>query len=499
MPLGRLPTEWRFVPTGILGHPEQDPGPEGGSAGLAAALSVVASILDSVDIGLPRHLAATGIVAPDGRVDPIDWLKEKLAGIVREAPFIKQVFVPAGNAVDVPPGLPFDVVPVDSVKQALDRFWTAQDLSPFQARHSPEMAAEEALRLEMAQQHSQAMVLAGQVLEALGGTERSSRKRLLAAIQARTVRALNLTHRGLARKALEELNLIHDSVRVSNHQREMPAAYPLDLRALVAAAEASALLDCLEAKTGISVCGEYLSRLPELSSSAAIPLTGSLLRCQTAAGRLDEAESTWCIYSDLVEEPDQLPRMWCHRIELLVRRAATGHEEALDEAREALASGRWANNEVLSAHEQHENALFLDLAECRICALTGDADRALELAGPVPAVPARPWPNHHMHRFVAEALARAGRVDEALHRTGLAWKAIRKLTAGFLPVVLKTSAAVEALLRMEHGLDGWAGPAREFAGVYEAYRPGRIRWPKGSRGRSRWADCLRQALEEIPY
>jgi tetratricopeptide (TPR) repeat protein len=445
-----------------------------------------------------QHVAATGVVAADGKVQPVDFLREKLEGIVREAPFVPLVLVPDLNLADVPGGLPLQVVPVKSVSEALDLFWGGTDLGRIQARHSPVTAGEEAFRLERRQRHAQADVLAGHVLSELAGKELESRKTRVAAVQALAVRGINFTHRGDTANALADFARIDDLVRREG-LAEVPGILPIDLRTLVLAARTSTMLDALDCRDAIAACDELRGRLHDVSADVALPFLGSLLRCQTAAGLLDEAELTWSTYHDLVDEPEDKPRMWCYRIELLVKKAVRGDAGALRKASDALKEGLDANRGVLCNHERRQNDRFLKLAECRICAVAGDARGATALAGPLPLHHASAWPEYHLHRLAGEALARAGRIEEALERLEAARRNVAPEADTFLKLVLLTAGAREALLRLERDRKGWEEPARQFADVYECYKPGQIRWPAARGGRTRWADRLRRALESIPY
>ncbi len=99
----------------------------GPSAGLAVTLALV-SVLEGRAI--PADLAVTGEVSIQGRVRPVGGIPEKMYGAVQAR--MKTILVPWDNRHEVPKDLPAGVrvLPVATVREAMDILWPAGDPEP---------------------------------------------------------------------------------------------------------------------------------------------------------------------------------------------------------------------------------------------------------------------------------------------------------------------------------------------------------------------------------
>ena len=499
--LGVLPSDWRFE-LGTLGSADASParGAVGPSAGLAAALSLAGELLRQSGIPLTASFAATGEVKPWGSVERVDEVKEKLEAVVREIPHVQAVFVPWGNESDVPRNGKVQVIPVRKVGEALDVVCRGFDFNAVLAKWSPLEASAHALTLELEQKHEQAATLARQAREHLRGVELADAQHVEAVITCLSVIAINETHRGNTAAAVQVLG---DARKILDQTASARSGWTpsLDVRALMAVARSTALIDALKAGEAVEALTRVFARGDDLALMSRPLVAGTLLRAQLAAGMLDDASKTWEQYKERTGRPEDLPRMWCYGVEMLVKRVKLDGEKALEQAKIALDAGREANERVATDWEKRQNERYLALAEGRICAAEGDAERALELASVLPTDPVGHWPDHHRHRLAGEALARAGRGLEAVERLEAAHRSIFPEGAGdsFERLVLLTAAAREAIVRLEIGLNGWEEPAEVFASALERYAAGRFVRPDGTGGAAAWLAYLRDSLECIPY
>jgi len=90
---------------------------EGRSVEAAAALAFLSQ---RTQVPLPGDIAVTGRL--DGlEVVAIDGVREKLAALTRERPYLKRIFVPRANADALPEPRPAEIEPVADVPELLDR------------------------------------------------------------------------------------------------------------------------------------------------------------------------------------------------------------------------------------------------------------------------------------------------------------------------------------------------------------------------------------------
>ncbi len=154
--------------TDLLSQPVDDSATRGESAGLAGALAVATHLKYGSDVANPDIcVAATGVVKEGGAVAHVEDLPAKLEGLVREAPWVKRVFVPRANVDEVvnlyPDGF---LTPVDTVAEALDELLGKPD-ALLLARLDPAEATRRAHRLKAEKKYDDASALAQAVVEVL--------------------------------------------------------------------------------------------------------------------------------------------------------------------------------------------------------------------------------------------------------------------------------------------------------------------------------------------
>jgi len=491
-----IPRPWRFEELPLTGSAALEGG-EGQSAGLAAALSVACQWLHDETSNL-RAVAATGCIGWEGRVTEVDNLVEKLDGVQREAPFVERVYVPAGNWDQVPQRHRQLAVPVETVKDAIEDLLGQNEAGTLE-RLDPATAAEQARKLEVHDDHAAAMSLATAVLDVCTASEDPDT--LLARAVARSVEAINLVHHGRVKEAVERFDEL----------REELAAAPEEVRscvedanfdALLAAKEASAHIDLLDFTRAVQICRAPQSAPGKLAVVPRLELLGSWARALACSGDLDAAEQMCGEQSDfrlLKRDRHQHPRRLCNLLDVLFRRQAGGEAGMEDRIRLVLVEARAANEHVAGLCSRESNAGYLDLWECRLCAVTGAADRALELAGELPEDASGRFPVHYRHRFAGEALAKAGQLDQALERLDGAVAVISEHAGGFERLVLLTAGASAASLRLAHERDGWQGQAETFLDALHGYREGFAPSPIPTDEGPAWKAALDSALRRLPY
>lgn len=104
---------------------------DGPSAGLALCLGIISAMQS---IALRQDLAVTGEISIQGKVKPVGGLVEKIYGAKQAG--MKAVIIPQDNAGEVPHGLKgIKVIPVATVKEALEHAQSDQPLSQLQPVH----------------------------------------------------------------------------------------------------------------------------------------------------------------------------------------------------------------------------------------------------------------------------------------------------------------------------------------------------------------------------
>ena len=476
---------------------------KGSSAGLAAALSYVWHQLGGPGEPSMSHIAATGTVAGDGSVVGVGDVREKLEGVLREAPFVDVVFVPAANAGDVPAAIRDRVVEVDHVSDALERvFGQAEDqqlavMDPFEA-------ARRAAAYDNNKEHGRAAAMADLILRSHALEQLPDIERYQACWTARSIRAINLLHEGEALKARDDMVAL---------DREIAAAPPAivesivagNFAALAAARASSVSIDLLDLDRAVALCERLGEQAARLDVQGKVYLYGSWCRALACRGDIDEAlarsdqQCAPLLDRDLVQ---QGPQRLCNRIDILLRSNELGNDEHLEAAARTLAEAR-ALNDGLDRYPaaQWMNGVYLDYWELRIAARHGDVARVDELlAGREPDNLEHPHPDHLMVRHMGEALARAGRLDEALNWLDRAAEALAADAAPFTKLEYLSSGAYASLLRVDHGRprEDWLPAAQAFVDVLNEWNPAYTHAPVPDQPRDAWADQLREALRRFP-
>lgn len=474
----------------------------GPSAGLAAVLAYAYHLLGGPqDLPLPR-MAATGRVAPDGKVLHVDDVREKLEAVLREAPFVDVVFVPRADEADVPPAMKQRVVAVDHVRDALDHVFGHLDQS-YLAMMDPLEAAERAAQHDIDKEHALARALADRILESPILAELPLVDELQASWTARSIRAIHLSHEGKAREARDELaELKRDIQRAPEDILE--SVVDSAFSALLAARASSVHIDLLDLDEAVALC-EELGRRKGLDSLGKVALYGSWCRALACRGDLDEAKAR----SEAQRRPhlgrkniQQDPQRRCNHIDILLRSHERGCGEDLDRAETALARAREVNDGLGPCQAQQANAAYLDFWDLRIAARYPDLDRVMGILGDrSPDAMGRPHPDHLMHRHVGEAFARSGELERALDWLDRAVAVVPEDFPAFLRLALLTTGAYASLLRIEHGRgeDEWFPHADAFFSALESWCPGFAQRPAAGQPAGVWKDRLQDALRRFPY
>lgn len=462
----------------------------GESAGLAAALATVWRWRPDRDAG--GYVAATGRVDGDGTVHPVDGLETKLAGLEREAPYIRTVLVPCDSGYDEPTvRRTLRIVPVRTVDEALEHVFGGIDMRL--ALLPPLEAAREALSRELAREHSLAenyAAAAASRIDELDGCERSLVEALSTAVTA-----ISETHRGAAKQAAARFaeieSIIWPGGRPSRDLR-------VNLVAQLTSMQASALIDTLDPARAVAACERCEAFLENLEALPELALRGSWTRALSASRRLDEAQAQarqQCAVRMVAGNRHQLAQANCNLIEVELHRHAARDEGALARARTALDVG-YASNQDAGEAARRRNQLFLRYWEVRIMCLDGRIDEARRRADEM----ASGWyPAHLLPRFVAESLVCADRKDEALELLERTRLAISPHAAGFERMVLLSASALEAELRMERGERAFRDVVVEFVKGLEEWRPGFIEWPSDPADDRAWIGAVRDAVSRLPY
>jgi hypothetical protein len=467
----------------------------GGSAGLAAAISAATHWLGP-EASAGRAIAATGEVDHAGRILPVGNVCEKALAVRREAPFVRLLIIPAGNqaevaALDLPD---LDIVAVESVSEALEHLFGRPE-HPTLARIDPSQAARQALAYEVGKDHGRARAMADGVLRELAERDATSYEDQDAEVVARTVVAANLNHDGKAADARAQFEIVQ-RIRRNMSEKHREGVFSAQVRVRLAATAASAWIDLLDPGRAVSICEQIGETVKLVEQEAKVALYGSWARGLACLGYLDEAESLSDTQIDVpltTNQKRQEPQAHCNRIGILIRRHLAGDSGALDRAFEHLATARAINDGLPDTEARSRNACFLDFWEVRLAAARGDAEKALELCPTAPVAPGR-FPSLYRHRFVAEALVAAGRIDEALERLDAIVVAISDDCGPFERLILSTALARKACVLLDAGRPGWQEAADEFLRQLIEWGADSVA-PLPTAGGS--AAELRQSLEDI--
>ncbi len=449
-----------FVPEGIAPQKlsTEFRGREGESAGLAAA---IATVWEATTEQAPMFIAATAQVDNQGKLHSVASVEEKTSAMIREAPYVTHLVVSemdASRVCTLPPSI--KLVSAASVKHALDSLFPDLDFLNL-ASLQPEEAAEKARELEFSRQHRPALALASEILKTRESWNLDSWNEFSTEVTARMIVAGNCTHRGKAKDARREFEMI--DVLLAKHGED---ELDLDTRCTLAAFRASTEIDLLSPEHGVKACELLSENYRDASKLPRLALLGSWSRALTAVGRREEAIAK-------AREQTKVPLSWRDKSHLfqaycnLVGAILSGlpvQAAALEEVRELLNKAESFNAGLLDTEARRANEEFLKLWRARYYARSGQADLAKTL---LPPHSSGGFPLHHIRRFVGEGLLREGRVEEALEELKEARERIPSWCQGFERVVLLTSGAVEARARIEHGVPGWQQAAQSFVVVYQ--------------------------------
>ena len=425
----------------------------GESAGLAAALAW-AFELAPVEARAAQVVAATGRADPWGRVCPVERIPAKVLGAVRELPDLEWLIIPADCAAAMPEAVPkaVEVHAVQTVAEALDLLFPNPDASWLPAL-DPHEAARLVQEHEVRQEHWTASTLAQLVLETSNQAAWQhdpdwAQARLVAA----SIDGINCVHGGrpkearvLFRRLREELQAMSVEVRQS--------IFTLDFEALLAAKEASALIDTLDPAAALSALEPVETFVHRLAIRPRVEVLGSWTRALALAGDLDGA---------LGRAKEQLGVVlparfaaWhsqrvCNLLDVLLRRHAAGVARALDEAEDWLAEARASNQTVRATAARQSNAIYLALWDAKIAARRGDVPRARAAAGELQHC-AGHFPALFIHRFVGEAMLAAGDVNAGLGYLDATMAAIDGGCGPFERLVLSTAGAIACAARVRRG------------------------------------------------
>jgi tetratricopeptide (TPR) repeat protein len=473
----------------------------GDSAGLAAALSFGWSLMGSQE-NKPARVAATGCVDPFGKVDQVEDIVCKLEAIIREAPFIEKAYIPQKNLGEVPPELldRLEITPVDKVSEAMNSLFGGEEHTAL-SRIDQVAAAERAQQHEAEKEHGPAEALADAILKARDKWQLGPVDTLKVEIQTRAVLAINRCHVGKAKEALEEFNRIEELIK-NAESRIRSGFYNANLRALLAAKRTSMYIDLLEPALALKLCQELEPHLDVLDTQPKLELFGSWARSLAYTGKLDEAERFSGRQRDFVHEDRQRHQHvqnQCNYLDILIRKFEAGEEGLQEEIDRVLDEGYSCNDDLPERDYRDRNRMFLDLWQVRRYALTGEADRAIELAGELSGRQGGRFPTHYKQRFAAEALAKAGRIDEAIERLDASVETINPECGEFEKLVLLTSATSSACIRIEHGLDGWKPRAERFIDALMSWNTRFFEEPAPDAPPAIWLKRLRDLLRRFPY
>jgi hypothetical protein len=477
-------------------------GGRGTSAGLAGALALAWTLLGAERSRRGAVVAATGDLK-SGRVCSVDFVNIKSRAAVRELPGLSCLYVPRENRGDVEQAVEdaTRVVFVETVEEALEDLFGPPTPTWLPALDFLK-AAELVQRLEIEQKHEEAKALAERLLTDTSDTAwQDDFERARARVSALQVLGINLTHAGEARRAracFEEIRTARKRMRPGLWNDVFEGAQ----EEVTAAREASALLDLLEPDAALAILDRFSSVADtKLERRAKIEVLGTRARVLSALGRLDEA--TRVSDAHLAVHLGQADLSWsseriCYRIDILFRRHARGQAGALAEVVGFLEAARRDNERVTDARARAVNEAYLCLWEVRLLAAHGRADHCRQLAGEPSASGGR-FPDHYRHRFVGEALIRAGELDGGLAYLDEATAGISEGAGPFERIVLLSAAASAALARIEHHRDGWEDSARAFLEPLRDWNPRYVDLPGDDADATAWRATLEDALARLPY
>jgi len=458
----------------------------GDSAGLAAALATVWRLWPAPD---GDFIAATGKVDADGNVMPVELMTAKLDGLRREAPFIRRVLVPwSEDYRERSARNNLEIIPVRTIDEALELVFGAKHIRL--AVMPPLDAAREAVRLELAGEHSFATTYATAALRALDNSKLSQRDRVLVEALSTAVNAINLTHKGQADVAEQSFRQL---------EQELSSGLRATARAQIAAMRTSALIDKLDFDNAIAVCERCADIVDDVDPVPEVMLRGSWTRALSAAGRLDEAQAqarAQCAITSLdLVDTHQLVRAGCNLVEIELKLHSRGDAEALTRASNALRNAAQMNSNASQA-ARAENQRFLGYWEARILCASGHLDEARQRTDELAK---GRHPGQLILRYLAAAYRRRGDASAALDVLVRARTTVAAEAQGFERIVLLSSTPMESRIRLERSLPDVRDPSHEFATLLHRWKPEFIQWPRDRGDDHAWITALEDARSRLPY
>ncbi len=465
----------------------------GESAGLAAAIATIWDALsDSTD---ERRIAATGRVSNQGRVLPVGHVKEKVDAIIRETPSITHVLVPADSSKHLGT-LPSTIklIEVETVAGVLDELFPEPDTSKL-AVMDEDTAAQRAADLEFARQHAPAFELAQTLLQTLeqGRWSIDGRDALEAEITARMILAINLTHSG-EKAAVEEFAKIDALVKASGREIR-----DINVRCELAAIRVSTLIDQLDFNLALETCLSLAQDYKHAAGRPCIAFLGSWSRALAAAGQKSEAIERAREQVAIAEDLGERDKAHCFQARCNMVGALLSDDRPTDddlqEVRVELDRAENLNARLPESAARTQNEAYLRLWRARYYARTAEPERARSL---VKSETGGWFPEHHILRFVAEALLADGQLDEALETLKRAREGNVTPKGSFVHLVLDSCAAIEAIARIDHQRGEWEELARHFLRAFAEWAPQNDYVPEGGDA-GQYRAALAQALRVLPY
>ncbi|NOZ85869.1 MAG: hypothetical protein GXP49_06335 [Deltaproteobacteria bacterium] len=462
------------------------------SAGLAAALAFVHKAA-----GLDGKIAAMGRVDADGRVRGVEGVEKKLSALKREAPFVNKVYLPGSNRLL--PGqekdLGLELVYVDTVAEAIDDLIGDHGEKLF-SRLDPPGAVKKAEEFEIMGMHGPAETLAIKALEAANELpDLGDYDRLKVQVLANATRAINLVHKGEAYQALEVFREMDSLIEKADTKLKNDVILPGTMT-LATCQRASALIDIIEPQKAV----ETLEKIDDSYRSGGIfhvlAYWGTLSRAFCACDRLEDAERA-ARHQNETKIPGNLlyqrPRNLCNLADVFYKKARKGYQGAIDELKDVLERAKDYNSKIADDVQRQGNENYLKLYWCRLYSLTGEYEKALDLAGEIENSDSG-FPAHLMFRYAGLALARAGRTDQGYKLLCMASDKVEEDIGPFVRLVLLTSAGEACLLALENEFSGGEYYGTMFLDAFMEYKPGLL---KGDY--SDLKTTVKKVLDLIPY
>ncbi len=377
---------------------------EGSSLGLSTAIATISAALGKAP---PSGIAGSAVVLPDGHLDRVSFLPDKVRALRAEWPQVDTLVVARNQNVDASVESAIRIVRVSDLAEACDSFaLPLSHLPPCRLEERRHMLA--GLRNEEHKPHHSAQWLdksaeAWEVARALRKDAASTAE----ATEALLLAAIFASHAGdgvLARALLQEVS-----------ESDVASRPALRARKLIYLATGSIDDDVAAAER---IAAEAMELCATLSGHEREPLTGQALgtrgRALLHAGHLNEAEPLLREALDLhrsnLELEKEWPRSACYLAACL--RHSGRAPEALELIRVALtATERHAEQWELA----DTTKLYLHLERGRVLAALGhleDAVRDLKLVVRGQDQPAA-YPRLGAHRSLTDVLVRLGCLDEA--------------------------------------------------------------------------------------